>query len=328
MESSCRHRSVLVLLFAAAFLGTLLGPRAATAAQTVEELCPRSPSASSEGGISYDDFKARFGGRFKSEHEALFAWRVYRAVHDTPAIVVLGRLTDTKQYLGKPGYCVLSNLDPYTTAINEAFLFGGTDRNARFLLVSESPREIMGDVSLSQAETDREKYWRVIYSHELDVLHRTGKYRIPVDLRPPHTVVSSARSVMAAGSGAATAAPKPGNREATQFTFAVAGHAVVVDIKSRSQKPNPEQAALHLQSGETFSGFVTVNGRLRPGEAIYVHHPQVNNILVKTATSASFSGVTQPKGFGAATTAAAYLCITFPTGPCRAQADINIYWKP
>lgn len=188
-----RHSPSLTLTVILGAVGVISTSRPVFAAleQTPETLCASGAAASNAPKVSYEQFKARFGHRFKSEEEIQFAWRVYQAVHNTSATVVLGRLADTKSYVGTQGYCVLANLKPYSIALNDIFLYGGVDRGARFLLVSEPPREIMHTtVDLTQFEADPEKNWRVIYNHELDVLERYGGYDIPSGFKPPYLLES------------------------------------------------------------------------------------------------------------------------------------------
>ena len=111
-----------------------------------ETLCRCSPNSSpSKGGIrTYEQFIARRGS-FKSPAEARLAWRVYQAANRCDAVMIIGRLSDTGSFENKPGYCVLRSLGGWTMAVNEAFVQGGTDRGARFVLTSEMPPETMAD---------------------------------------------------------------------------------------------------------------------------------------------------------------------------------------
>jgi len=188
--------SALVLTVALVLLGGLSGFIASPAFGAIrlpqvapEQLCPASAGVhADEGDAEYQKFLARFAGRFKSDDEARWAWRVYKVVNETNATVVIGRLSDTKSYVGKPGYCVLSDLSNWTVAINDVFIYGGTDRSAKFLLVSNMPFETMnaGDhIDPQQVEKDRETNWRIIYNHEIHVLTGTGKYHLPNEIKPP-----------------------------------------------------------------------------------------------------------------------------------------------
>lgn len=174
------------------------------AQQTPATLCRCSGGNPSAGGIrSYEEFRRRFGARFKSDQDAQWAWQVYQAVNRCNSVIVLGRNADTGQYEGRPGYCVLRTLDPYSIALNDVFLYAGTDRDARFLLISELPPETMrgqDNFNPRQVELDREKHGVVIYNHEIHVLLSTNKYHLPKDLRIPAYLASSSGSTPDAGS--------------------------------------------------------------------------------------------------------------------------------
>jgi|GEM_PF-5280132 len=297
-------------------------------AQTPEQLCEAGTSAgASEDDPGYEEFLNRFRGRFKTGDEARWAWRVYKAVNRSGATVVVGRLSDTKSYLGKPGYCVLSNLSNWTVAINDVFIYGGTDRSAHFLLVSEAPAEMMnaGDrIDPNLVENERETQWRVIYNHEIHVLTGTKKYHLPNHFEPPLRLAASKPSHVAA---------KPGSAKSSgaklELVLTLAGATVVTDIKAQSQKPGANDPSIvrHFQSGDTFGGSLQVRGKLPPGVTVTVWHPTPDNVLLTTSTAGTFTGVTQPKGFGAQTGIGAYVCTHFPTN-CVAQANISIQWIP
>ena len=179
-------------------------PTFAPPQQTPATLCKCNGGNSSPGGIrSYEEFRRRFGSRFKSDQDTQRAWQVYQAVNRCDSVIVLGRNTDTGQYENRPGYCVLRTLEPYSIALNDVFLYAGTDRDARFLLISEMPPEAMrsqDNFNPQQVELDREKHGIVIYNHEIHVLLSTNKYHLPKDLRIPAYLASSSGSTPDAGS--------------------------------------------------------------------------------------------------------------------------------
>lgn len=121
-----------------------------------------------------------------------------------------------------------------------------------------------------------------------------------------------------------------GETEPLELVLTLDGATVVTDIKKQYQHPGPNDPTVirHLQSGRVFDGSVEVrNGPLPEGYSITVWHPTGSNILLTTATGGKFTGVTQPKGFGAATGIGAYVCKHFPDS-CSAQANISIQWNP
>jgi hypothetical protein len=151
-----------------------------SADQKPEQLCKCAGDESvRKGGIaSYEAFQKRYRGRFKSAAESQLAWKVYQAANRCNAVMVIGRLADTGGFVGKPGHCVMRGLKDWTVAINDVFIHGGTDRQSRFLLVSQSPMESLGSINTSQVERDRETNWRVIYNHEISEIQKTGRYQL------------------------------------------------------------------------------------------------------------------------------------------------------
>jgi hypothetical protein len=133
----------------------------------------------------------------------------------------------------------------------------------------------------------------------------------------------------AGGSAGKPPSPSTGNRP-LQVALTLEGATVVTDVVKRHQEPGPNDASVirHLQSGRTFGGSVEVrNGPLPAGWTVTVWHPTGSNVLLTTTTGGSFTGVTQPKGFGAGTGIGAYVCEHFPDR-CSAQANISIQWIP
>lgn len=120
------------------------------------------------------------------------------AVNRTTAAVVLGRLSDTGAYVGK-GYFVLRDLPDWTVAVNDVFIYAGTDRGATFLLVSAIPQEVMTGVDRidpQEVEKDRETNWRVIYNHEIQMILGTGRYQLPKVLKPLAQLAQSTRALL------------------------------------------------------------------------------------------------------------------------------------
>ena len=117
---------------------------------------------------------------------------------------------------------------------------------------------------------------------------------------------------------------------ATKMTLTFQGSTVVTDLKTNSQTPDHQAATVHLQSGQTYGGNAELNGTLPSGWKIVVWHPVPTNILLNSPEGGGFTGVTQPKGFGASTGVGAYVCKQLPiqTGNCFAQANIDIARKP
>lgn len=117
---------------------------------------------------------------------------------------------------------------------------------------------------------------------------------------------------------------------ATRLTLKFQGSTVVTDLKSNAQSPDHQAATVHLQSGQSFGGSVSLDGTLPPGWTVVVFHPVPSAIELNSHDGGDFQGITQPKGFGSSTTLAAYVCKRLPvqTGNCSAQADIDISWTP
>lgn len=180
IESFLKFLAAFLLTFS---LATLADGQPRLAEQTPDQLCKCAGDDSGrKGGIpTYEAFQKKYRGRFKSAAEGQLAWKVYQAANRCDAVMVIGRLPDTGGFEGKPGYCVLRELKDYTVAINDVFIHGGTDRQSRFLLVSQSPMESLGPINTSQIERDRETNWRVIYNHEISVIEKTERYRLVGD---------------------------------------------------------------------------------------------------------------------------------------------------
>src|SRR5437763_7196925 len=153
--------------------------------QTPESLCRCAGDDSpSKGGIrTFDEFNAKFGSSFPTRAELELAWNVYKAVNRCDSVVVLGRLADTGDFEGKPGYCVLRTLDGWTMRVNRAFVRAATDRGARIKLVSEMPPETMShDVDInSVGPEDREANWVVVYNAEIQWVLESGRYQLKYD---------------------------------------------------------------------------------------------------------------------------------------------------
>lgn len=169
--------SVVLLFFS---LAVLANAQQRLSEQTPDQLCKCAGDDSSrKGGIAtFEAFQKKYSGRFKSGAEAQLAWRVYQAANRCDAVMVIGRLADTESFENKPGYCVLRGLGNWTVAINDVFIHGGTDRQSRFMLVSQSPLESLGAIDAKQVERDRETNWRVIYNHEISEVQNTERYQL------------------------------------------------------------------------------------------------------------------------------------------------------
>jgi len=180
MKGSKLIETCLITLFVS--LAAAFGSEAQTrlAEQTPDQLCKCAGDNSERmGGIrTYDQFQKKYGRRFKSGAEGQTAWKVYQAANRCDAVMVIGRLADTGGFEGKPGYCVLRGLSNWSVAINDVFIHGGTDRQSKFLLVSQSPLESLGSIDAQQVERDRETNWRVIYNHEISEVEKTDRYRL------------------------------------------------------------------------------------------------------------------------------------------------------
>jgi hypothetical protein len=181
-----------VILFVTAVFFCLVGPFRADALsvrpavpQTPESLCRCAGDDSpAKGGIrTFDEFNAKFGATFPTRAELELAWNVYKAVNRCDSMVVLGRLADTGDFEGKPGYCVLRSLEGWTMRVNQAFVRAATDRGARIQLVSEMPPETMShDVDLnSLGPEDRESNWKVVYNAEIGWVLESGRYHLKYD---------------------------------------------------------------------------------------------------------------------------------------------------
>ncbi len=153
--------------------------------QTPETLCRCASNKSTpKGGIqTLAEFDAKFGAGFERRDELELAWRVYKAVNQCDAVVVLGRLPDTQSFENKAGFCVLRTLVGWTIRVNKAFVRAATDRGARIQLVSEMPTEALGrndNIDMIGPE-DRESNWIVIYNNEIQWVLATGNYNLAND---------------------------------------------------------------------------------------------------------------------------------------------------
>jgi hypothetical protein len=181
-------------LFVVAVLLCLVGS-SNSESQNRRRLAPQSPGdlcqcsgdeSSTRGGFrTFEEFKGAFRGEFKTADEARLGWEVYQAANRCNAQVIIGRLADTGSYENQPGYCVLRGLVGWTMAINRAFIRGGTDRGARFVLTSQMPFETMNDLDdgpvPTQVEQDRDTHWRIIYNREIRWVLATGHYSLNYD---------------------------------------------------------------------------------------------------------------------------------------------------
>jgi len=136
-----------------------------------------------------------------------------------------------------------------------------------------------------------------------------------------------AQQLKAAQQGTSSSAES--NAGKLELVLTLEGATVVTDIKKQYQQPgaNDPSVVRHLQSGKTYGGSVEIKGELPEGYSVYVWHPTGSNILLTTKTGGRFTGVTQPKGFGAQTGIGAYVCKYFGDS-CSAQANISIQWIP
>ena len=155
--------------------------------QTPDTLCKcNGDDSSSHGGLrSWEEFAARYQGRYKSEEEGRLAWRVYQAANRCNAVMVIGRLDETEGFEGKNAHCVLRTLKDWTVFINDVFIQAGIDRQARFLLASSPPGEPQGvsdPIDVDQFEGGRETSWEKIYNHEIYLLMSSGQYRLAGDV--------------------------------------------------------------------------------------------------------------------------------------------------
>jgi hypothetical protein len=169
--------TVILLFFS---LAVVVSGQKRLSEQTPDQLCKcgGDDSARKGGIVTYEAFQKKYGSRFKSGAEGQLAWKVYQAANRCDAVMVIGRLADTEGFEGKPGYCVLRGLSNWSVAINDVFIHGGTDRQSRFMLVSQSPLEALGGIDARKVEADRETNWRVIYNHEISEVQNTERYQL------------------------------------------------------------------------------------------------------------------------------------------------------
>jgi hypothetical protein len=72
---------------------------------------------------------------------------------------------------------VLRDLKPWTIAINDVFIHAGTDRQSKFVLVSQVPMETQSDVALSELR-DHGQNFPVVYNHEIREIQNTQRYKL------------------------------------------------------------------------------------------------------------------------------------------------------
>jgi hypothetical protein len=105
------------------------------------------------------------------------------------------------------------------------------------------------------------------------------------------------------------------------------------DEKTDAESP-PQGVTADVQSGNTYGGTVSVAGALPAGDAVYVVFGDTI-VAVLGPTGGGFSGVSEPKGFGADTTVGAFVCKQgaavgqpLPSTGCLAEGDdISAQWS-
>jgi hypothetical protein len=133
-------------------------------------------------------------------------------------------------------------------------------------------------------------------------------------------------------SGASTQASSTGSGDLTP-AIAFQGVSEKRDEKTDAQTPSQGVTA-NVQSGSTYGGTVSVAGRVPTGDSIYVvFGPTI--LAVLGPGGGGFSGVTEPKGFGADTSLGAFVCkqgasvgqsITATSGCLVEGDDISVQW--
>ena len=138
--------------------------------------------------------------------------------------------------------------------------------------------------------------------------------------------------------GTATASTGPASAPTTKtqdltLTITFQGVSEKRDEKTDAQTPKQGVTA-NVQSGNTYSGTVSVAGSVPAGDSIYVvFGPTIVAVLGPGA--GDFSGVTEPKGFGADTSLGAFVCkhgasvgqpVTSMTGCLAEGDDVSVQW--
>jgi len=138
-----------------------------------ENLCSCSKYAMPPNGV---ETRAQFHEKYNqlkisTELEAALAWRVFRAANRCDAPLVIGRLDDTEQLVGRSGICILRDYRDWTPSINDTFVIAGIDRQATFVAVSPPPQEIE-----IEPDGDMRHHRRNIYNKELNLVRSSKKY--------------------------------------------------------------------------------------------------------------------------------------------------------
>jgi len=137
------------------------------------------------------------------------------------------------------------------------------------------------------------------------------------------------------GANVAASSTTPGSTATNDLTLTMSFQGVSEkrDEKTDAQTPTAGVTA-SVQSGSTYSGNVSVAGAVPAGDAIYVVFG-TKIVAVLGPGGGRFSGVTEPKGFGADTTVGAFVCkqgasvgkdASVTTGCLAEGDDISVQW--
>ena len=132
---------------------------------------------------------------------------------------------------------------------------------------------------------------------------------------------------------APTAPPPP--KQDLSLTLTFQGVSEKRDEKTDAETPKAGVTA-DVQSGSSYGGTVSVAGTVPTGDVVYVVFG-ITIVAVLGPGGGGFSGVTEPKGFGADTTVGAFVCkqgahvgqsAASTTGCLAEGADVSAQWTP
>jgi hypothetical protein len=135
--------------------------------------------------------------------------------------------------------------------------------------------------------------------------------------------------------GATAPVPAPAGKDLT-LSITFQGVSEKRDEKTDALIP-PQTPTVDVQSGSrSYSGTVSVAGTVPTADSIYVVFGETI-VGVLGPGGGGFSGVSEPKGFGADTSLGAFVCkqgvsvgkpVTATTGCLAEGDDVNVQWKP
>ncbi|MBK8869645.1 MAG: hypothetical protein IPN19_01020 [Elusimicrobia bacterium] len=135
---------------------------------------PSSPKALSTGFRSKRELSSII--KFETEADAVVGWRNYKTAFNSKEIMAIGRNTDTEivSTLPLPGHRILNIEKGWTPEVNDAWIQGGIDRQAKFYLVSPQ-----NSVTLRNASGES------MFARELRQLRTAGYRQVGDFMLPP-----------------------------------------------------------------------------------------------------------------------------------------------